>query len=188
VKEYYDRRAPAYDDAWVRRQPEFLAEAELLGSLLADLPPARTLDVACGTGFLTRFLPGEVTGLDSSEAMLAIARRRLPGARLVRGDALALPFPDAAFERVFTSFFYDHLRPDERARFLAEARRVATELVVVVGTLRDELAAEAVEQRVLDDGSCWPVLKRYFTGAQLVDELGGGRVVHEGRHFLLVRS
>ena len=62
--------------------------------VVAALPPARTLDVACGTGFLTRYLRGEVTGLDASESMVSIARSRMPEARFVVGDALALPFAD----------------------------------------------------------------------------------------------
>ena len=43
----------------------------------------------------------------------------------MQGDALALPFPTEAFDRVFTGHFYGHLDEDERGRFLAEARRVA---------------------------------------------------------------
>ena len=49
-----------------------------------------------------------------------------PSATFVQGDALALPFPDARFDRVFTGHFYGHLERTERERFLAEARRVAT--------------------------------------------------------------
>ena len=63
--------------------------------------------------------------------MLDEARRRLPHGEFVQGDALALPFPDGAFDRIFTGYFYCHLVEDERMRFLAEARRVAPELVVV---------------------------------------------------------
>lgn len=42
--------------------------------LVARLPPARTLDVACGTGFLTQHLKikGFVAALDQSPAMIAI--------------------------------------------------------------------------------------------------------------------
>ena len=40
--------------------------------LAARLPPARTLDVACGTGFLTQHLKGFVAALDQSPAMIAI--------------------------------------------------------------------------------------------------------------------
>jgi hypothetical protein len=42
--------------------------------------------------------------------------------------------------------------------------------------------------RTLTDGSAWQVYKRYFRGADLVDELGGGEVLHEGRFFVVVRS
>ncbi len=62
-------------------------------------PPAHTLDVACGTGFLTRHLPGRVTGLDQSERMLAIAHERVPDGRFVHGEALELAFADGSFER-----------------------------------------------------------------------------------------
>jgi ubiquinone/menaquinone biosynthesis C-methylase UbiE len=125
-----------------------MKEVEQLCSLIACLPPAATLDVACGTGFLTRYLAGEITALDQSEAMLAVARERLPHARLVRSDALALPFSDDAFGRVFTSFFYGDLDAEERHRFLAEARRVGRELIVV------DLPFATVSRRSRSSGAC----------------------------------
>jgi ubiquinone/menaquinone biosynthesis C-methylase UbiE len=195
VKAYYDRRAPEYDD-WYEGTGRFTARDrpawnELLATLadtLRALPPARTLDVACGTGYATRWLPGEVTGLDQSERMLAIARRRLAAARFVRGDALSLPFPDDAFDRVATMSFYGHLQADERERFLAEARRVAPELVVVDAALRPDVRPEQEEERILRDGSRWTVYKRYFTPEGLLAELGGGRVLHAGPWFVAVAS
>ena len=90
---------------------------------MASLPSARTLDVACGTGFLTQHLHGEITGLDQSESMVEIASARVPAGEFVVADALPLPFPDAAFERVFTGHFYGHL--EDPQPFLAEVRRVA---------------------------------------------------------------
>jgi ubiquinone/menaquinone biosynthesis C-methylase UbiE len=50
------------------------------------------LDVACGTGFLTRHLRGEVVGLDQSESMLNIARNRMPEGSFGQGDAFS-PLP-----------------------------------------------------------------------------------------------
>jgi hypothetical protein len=41
---------------------------------------------------------------------------------------------------------------------------------------------------VLNDGSRWEVYKRWFTGRGLVEELGGGTVLHDGRWFVVVRS
>jgi demethylmenaquinone methyltransferase/2-methoxy-6-polyprenyl-1,4-benzoquinol methylase len=195
VKEYYDKRAPEYDDWYLGRglfQPRdragWDAELDELVATIGALPPGRTLDVACGTGFLTRHLRGDVVGLDQSPRMLNEAIRQAPNATYVQGDALSLPFPDRAFDRVFTGHFYGHLEPPERERFLAEARRVAPELVVVDASRAHSDIDEHMSQRVLNDGSTWEVFKRYFTGAGLAEELGGGEVLFEGVYFVVVRA
>jgi ubiquinone/menaquinone biosynthesis C-methylase UbiE len=195
VKAYYDRRAPEYDDWWrgagrfaERDRPGWEAEVTALQAALTALEPARTLDVACGTGFLTRHLRGEIVGLDQSESMLAEAREQAPAATFVQGDALALPFGDDSFDRVFTGHFYGHLDRRERERFLAEARRVATELVVVDSALREDVEPEERQVRVLNDGSRWTVYKRYFEPDALARELGGGETVFAGHWFVAVRS
>jgi SAM-dependent methyltransferase len=195
VKTYYDRRALEYDDWWLgrgrfadRERPGWDEEVDVLAELIESLPPARTLDVACGTGFLTRHLRGDIVGLDQSERMLSVAREQAAGAQFVHGDALALPFADGEFERVFTSYFYCHLEEGERARFLAEAKRVAPELVVVASVPGTDDPPERYEERILNDGSSWTVFKRVFTGDRLAAELGGGDVLHEGRWFVVVRA
>ena len=195
MKAYYDRRAREYDE-WYRGvgqyaerdRPGWENEVEALCESLAALPPARTLDVACGTGFLTRHLPGEVVGLDQSEAMLEEAGRQAPAATFVQGDALAPPFEDGSFERVVTAHFYGHLEGEDRERFVAEARRLAPELVVVDSALREDVEPEEQQERVLNDGSRWAVYKRYFEPDDLARELGGGDVVFAGRWFVAVRS
>ncbi len=195
MKAYYDRRAPEYDE-WYRGsgrfeerdRPGWEREVEALTLALAALPPARTLDVACGTGFLTRPLPGEIVGLDQSEAMLEEARQQAPDATYVQGDAFSLPFEDGAFERVFTAHFYGHLERKDRERFIAEARRLAPELVVVDSALREDVEPEERQERILNDGSRWEVYKRYFEPGALARELGGGETVFAGRWFVAVRS
>ena len=195
MQAYYEARAPEYDDWWngtglfaQRERPGWERERDDLLAVLAALEPARTLDVACGTGFLTRHLPGAVTGLDGSEAMLELAAARVPDAAFVHADALRLPFADGVFDRLFTSHFYGHLEEPERSRFLAEARRVARELVVVDSALREGVEPEEHQERVLDDGSRWTVYKRYFTAPGLAGELGGGETLHAGRWFVAVRA
>ena len=195
MKEYYDRRAPEYDDWYLgtgrfaeRERPGWDEELAALIEALGHLPPTRTLDVACGTGFLTRHLPGELVGVDASGAMLSIAEERAPWASFVEGDATALPFPDDSFDRVFTAHFYGHLEGDERERFVAEARRVGRELVIVDSALRNDVDTEERQERILNDGSRWTVYKRYFTAGGLASELGGGRVLHGGRWFVGVAS
>lgn len=195
MKEYYDTRAPEYDEWYLGlgrfdglERPHWDDELHELERVIASLPEARTLDVACGTGFLTRHLRGEVTGLDQSEQMLAIARERMPTARFVCGDGLDLPFADGSFERVFTGHFYGHLEEPERERFLTEARRVAPQLIVVDSAQRpDRQPVEREQQRTLNSGEQFYVYKRYFSAAQLARELGGGSVLYEGRWFVAVR-
>jgi ubiquinone/menaquinone biosynthesis C-methylase UbiE len=195
VKAYYEARAPEYDDWWFgtglfeqRDRPGWAEEREALIAAISGLPAARTLDVACGTGYLTRHLPGEVTGLDQSAAMLELAGERTPEAGFVQSDALRLPFQDATFERVFTSHFYGHLEEHERERFLAESRRVAPELVIVDSALREEVEPVELQERILGDGSRWQVYKRYFEPEGLAAELGGGETLLAGRWFVAVRS
>lgn len=196
MKAYYHARAHEYDDCWLGRgrfaerdRPGWHVEVAQVKQAVASMRPAKTLDVACGTGFLTRHLRGEITGLDQSEAMLEIALERVPEATFVQGDALALPFEDGEFERLFTSYFYCHLEEPDRERFLAESRRVASELVVVATQRKGDRPAGHYEERVLNDGSRWQVYKRYFEPQKLLEELGGGEVVYQGkRSFLVVRS
>jgi ubiquinone/menaquinone biosynthesis C-methylase UbiE len=194
VKDYYDQRAPEYDEWYLGRgrfagleRPDWEQEVAALERVVRELPPKRTLDVACGTGFITQHLRGPVTALDQSERMLALAARRLPDARLRRGDALTLAFPADAFDRVFTAHFYGHLDEGERLRFLAEARRVAPELVVVDSAARPDHHGAEWQERVLNDGSQFKVYKRYFVPEELALELGG-KVVHCGRWFVAVSS
>jgi ubiquinone/menaquinone biosynthesis C-methylase UbiE len=195
VKAYYERRAAEYDDWWLgtglfanRHRPGWHEEATALTRTLEALPPARTLDVACGTGFLTEHLRGEITGLDQSASMLELAQAKVPARRFVQGDALELPFADNSFERLLTSFFYGHLEEDDRDVFLREARRVASELVVVDSRLHDEVEPVGWQERVLNDGSRWQVYKRFFEPDALADELGGGRTLFGGRWFVAVQA
>ena len=192
---YYDRRAPEYDDWYLGRglfadcdRPGFADELRRVTDTIAALPPLRTLDVACGTGFLTRHLRGAVTGLDASDRMLSVAHERLPDADLVQGDGLALPFPDDAFDRVLSGHFYGHLDKIQREVFLREARRVAGELVLVDASLAHSEVEDLWQPRVLQDGTRWEVYKRWFTPDSLLAELGGGDVLHAGHWFVVVRS
>jgi ubiquinone/menaquinone biosynthesis C-methylase UbiE len=195
MKEYYDTRAPEYDEWYLglgvfaqRDRPGWDEELRALIRTIAALPAARTLDVACGTGFLTQHLRGEITALDQSERMLRITGERVEHARLVQGDALDLEFGADSFERVFTGHFYGHLQAPERGRFLQHARRISPELVVIDAAARPDHERGEWQTRVLNDGSRFDVYKRYFDPAELARELGRGTVLHAGSWFVAVRS
>ena len=132
VSALFGRIAPRYDlindlqsfglhRLWKRR----------LVSLAEPKPGARALDVCCGTGDLAFALArrgAEVVGLDFSEPMLAVARRRAesssPNApQFIRGDALRVPFPDNSFDIVTVGYGLRNLAQWEDG--LKEMLRVA---------------------------------------------------------------
>jgi SAM-dependent methyltransferase len=189
MRVYYEKRAAEYDDWWLgagrfeeRERPGWYEDMSALIDMLLALPPARTLDLACGTGFLTRHLPGDVSGVDQSPSMIEIAAARRKDGSFEVGDALA---PRPGFERIFSSHFYGHLDEAQREAFLALPR---DELVIVDSALRPDGVAEDWQERVLDDGSRHSVYKRWFTAEGLADEIGGGEVLHDGPWFVAVRS
>jgi demethylmenaquinone methyltransferase/2-methoxy-6-polyprenyl-1,4-benzoquinol methylase len=195
VRAHFDQRAAEYDDWWLgagsfaaRERPGWSAEVEQLVGVVRGLRPGRVLDVACGTGFLTQHLRGELVALDQSARMVEIAAARMPHARVIQGDVAPLPFGDGTFDRVFTSHFLHHLPPDGRAAFIGESRRVGRELVVVEDVRRADAPAEQWHERVLGEGSRRPMQRHSFTAAELSSELGSGRVLHEGRWFVVVAS
>ncbi|MEA2843826.1 MAG: hypothetical protein QOJ69_1497 [Actinomycetota bacterium] len=94
---------------------------------VAGHAPHRVLELAAGTGVLTRELVAavafaEVTATDLNDAMVDFGRRHVPGAVWRQADAMDLPLDDAEYDVVvcqFGAMFF----PDKPAAF-AEARRV----------------------------------------------------------------
>ena len=102
-------------------QPLFAAVLRRLG--LRD--GTRLLDVGCGSGYAARMaaaLGAEVTGLDITPELLAIARERVPAGDFRLGDMAALPFVDESFDAVvgFNAFQF----ADDPGAAVAEGRRV----------------------------------------------------------------
>ncbi|MEU8975657.1 class I SAM-dependent methyltransferase [Streptomyces monashensis] len=123
----YDKEADAYD-ASRGGEARAHAAAEAVLDLIPE-GPGRLLDVACGTGILTRRLAADrpalrVTGADLTVAMVRRAGARLPGA-VVRADSRRLPFPTGTFDAV-TSVWLLHLLDDagDVRAIVAECARV----------------------------------------------------------------
>ena len=102
---------------------------ELVVERVGVEPGMELLDLACGAGNATIPAAREgarVTGLDFSPDLLAIARERAADAMVevdwVEGDAQALPFDDASFDRVISTF--GHMFAPDHQRTGAEMRRV----------------------------------------------------------------
>lgn len=112
-----------------RYAADFARASDMASPLLAEAVAAdegaEALDLCCGQGNVLAALEARgarATGLDFSPAMLKLTAEACPNARLVEGDACALPFEDARFDAVTCGFGIMHV-PDAEA-MLAEARRV----------------------------------------------------------------
>ncbi len=127
--------APAYDAvSWLvsfGQEPAIRRRTIKVAKLQ---PGERVLDVGSGTGTLgiaawRRVRPdGEVTGIDASPEMVAVANRKAKKNRSGAGFQVApieaLPFEDASFDAVLSSFMLHHLPEDLKAAGFAEVRRV----------------------------------------------------------------
>jgi SAM-dependent methyltransferase len=120
----FDERVAAQLEAFYRRRQVRRRRALVLDALAPE-PGEAILDVGCGPGFYVADLlerGATVTGVDSSLAMLAIARQRAPAASLLEGAATRLPLEDATFDRALSVQVLEYVADVDGA--LAELRRV----------------------------------------------------------------
>jgi len=105
VAERFDRAACHYDrGAAVQEQ---VARALVQRAVAQSSEPRSVLDIGCGTGFVAeaiarRWPQARITAIDGAPSMLAQARRKTPGLRIVKGDVAAMEFTPA-FDLIFSS-------------------------------------------------------------------------------------
>ncbi|MEO5876333.1 MAG: methyltransferase domain-containing protein [Streptosporangiaceae bacterium] len=109
----YDTIGDRYDEAFPHKEGQLAAGSWLLARLQ---PGARVLDVGCGTGVPTgsQLVAGgcDVTGIDLSAGMCALARTNVPEARFVQADLLDLDPADGRYDAVLAFFALLHLPKD----------------------------------------------------------------------------
>jgi arsenite methyltransferase len=154
----------AFDEVNARRVEavyttgDVVAQRRTIREALALRPGERVLDVGSGPGFLTSEMAlevgpeGRVHGVDASESMLALARRRERAAaaapvELYVADALELPFADASLDAVVSTQVLEYV--DDVPAALAEARRVLrpSGRLLVLDTDWDSIVWHAIDER-----------------------------------------
>jgi ubiquinone/menaquinone biosynthesis C-methylase UbiE len=163
-QEAYDLAAPYYDDwKWQQfwkatEQPVVLDE--LFRFAAERNGHAELVDVGCGTGnYLAAVEDGfrRVVGIDLSPKMLSVARHRLAGKELVRGDATALPFGAGQFDCILCTRVLSHIERPWLA--IAEMARVIRAGGLLL--ISDVSAAHSYEHTKLPAGD-FRVLARTF--------------------------
>lgn len=168
-------------------------QEEVLASFLSPVGGRTVLDVGTGTGRAALALArrgAHVTGVDASDTMLAVARRRAEEARLpvtfVHGDAHALAQPDRSFDAVVCLRVVMHT-PDWR-QSIAELCRVArTTVVVDYPAVLSVAAMQAGFRRLLAAAGARVEAYRVFSDRTVRDALGahGFLVRNTHRQFVL---
>jgi SAM-dependent methyltransferase len=105
-----------------------------LADSLGPVAGADVVDVAAGTGLLTRFLAGlgaAVTAVEPDIRMAGVLRARSPGVRVVAGTAEALPLPDASADLVTVSSAWHWFDQRRAAGEFARVLRPGGRLVVL---------------------------------------------------------
>ena len=195
--EYYDRRVtgrlPGLANAhayWTGlgvtvEVEDIAAEAAQLERLLRELSAVRFVDVGAGPGTFTGYLAGRGIAIDQSRRALDVLRTVVPEVPVIQADATALPVPTHAFDRFFSAHLYGLLLPSEREPFLAEAHRVASEVVVLDAGRPLGVSAEEWQERTLPSGGSYRVFRRHFDADALAAEVGGV-VLFAGQFYVLV--
>jgi ubiquinone/menaquinone biosynthesis C-methylase UbiE len=122
VEDGYARWSTTYDSV---RNPLVDAEQPAVWELLESAPSGRALDAACGTGRHARRLVElghEVTGVDQTEEMLALARDHVPEAQFIHADLAELPLEDDSFDLAVCALALEHF--SDLGRPIAELARV----------------------------------------------------------------
>jgi demethylmenaquinone methyltransferase/2-methoxy-6-polyprenyl-1,4-benzoquinol methylase len=202
MQDYYAARAAEYDRIYLK--PERQADLRAIERWLpAQFTDRAVLEVACGTGWWTRFIAPvarSVLAVDAAAETLAIARSRLPADKvtLVVGDAYRLPAAAGSCDAAFAGFWWSHVPRARLPVFLAGLHRALRPGATVVfldnryveGSSTPlesrDAAGDTWQLRRLDDGSTHRVLKNFPSADELraaVAGLADGVRHREWQHY-----
>jgi ubiquinone/menaquinone biosynthesis C-methylase UbiE len=126
IARIYDQTAAFYDEVVAAQQsgPKLVAL-----EVLARRPGERVLEVGVGTAWaFARLIEASgadgAVGVDVAPGMLEVARERVPSATLMLADALRLPFADASFDCLLSSYTLEVLPDAAMLPALREWHRV----------------------------------------------------------------
>jgi ubiquinone/menaquinone biosynthesis C-methylase UbiE len=189
LKKYYAERASEYDRVYEKEDRQ-----EDLRALEKWLPPlfvgARVLEIACGTGYWTRFfapLVFELVAIDAAPETLAIAKSKVQASnvRFEVGDAYSIPPDLGPFDAAFAGFWFSHVLKQRQREFLEGlgAALLPGSRVLLLDNFFAEVKSSPISEtdaegntyqtRKLEDGSAHRVLKNFPDEARLTELVRG---------------
>jgi demethylmenaquinone methyltransferase/2-methoxy-6-polyprenyl-1,4-benzoquinol methylase len=184
-REYYRERAPEYDQWWqaqgqyakspLEAQRWFDDVGEVSQALDEFAPAGDVLELAAGTGWWTSRLArhaGHVTAVDASPEALALNHDKTEKSGKVAyvvADLFAWDPPRSSFDVVFFAYWLSHVPSDRLDLF---RRRVTSALrpggrIFLIDSYHHERLPDDRQQRVLNDGRRYEVVKRYWQPDEL---------------------
>ena len=189
LEAYYAARAPEYDRVYAKpeRQADLRAIERWLPGVFAG---TSLLEVACGTGYWSRFLAPaakSIVAFDASSEVLEIARSRVaaPHVSFTTGDAYAPSGERGRFDAAFAGFWLSHVPTERLDEFLHGLHRVLAPGARVVfldnrfvegsstPVSRQDHHGNTYQSRSLDDGTVHEVLKNFPTEHALREAVAG---------------
>jgi len=188
LKDYYARRANEYERIYAKpeRQVDLARLEERLPSLLED---RRVLEIACGTGYWTRYVAARAASMlatDVNEEVLTLARDKDYVRNNVTFACLDIYSDDRVpgpFDAGLAAFWWSHVPRQDLSRFVEafhrrlepDARVVYVDNRYVEGSssplTRSDRHGNTYQMRTLDDGSRYEVLKNIPDAGEMRDAL-----------------
>lgn len=190
MKSYYNRRAQEYEKVYQR--PERQGDLEKLRKILqSKAKDQRILEVACGTGYWTQDLAATaqfILSTDQSDETLEFAKsKKLPNEKVqfLKDDAYSLQNCQGEFTLGFAGFWWSHVPRSKLSEFLANFHSKLQPNAKVIfcdngfregdstSICRTDLEGNTFQQRTLEDGSSFEVLKNFPTDEEFRRVLQG---------------
>jgi len=182
--EYYDERAPEYDEIYkgetpgMPEAPLYKEDVERIKSICSGFGQGHLIDVACGTGYWLPYYAGncgEITLVDQSRRMLVECQKRANSLNLdktihyIKSDFFEIRFLSQVFDSAVVAFLMSHLTEETTGIFIDKLRRILNPGASVLWidgswtSIRKKYREKSgLQERKLKSGRAYTIFKRYF--------------------------